>query len=289
MGDGQRNCLDRAPGAWARVRIGVAVALGSLGLLLPVGLSPALAAAGDRNPRPHEFDIVYRGVGDYAYDSQLTADNGCTTVTHGNGEFAFDQEWDVFAKVNRDTAKVTKIDHVSGPEPTGGPESGQNRAHFDGNVFGAACPSEYLGTFDCTAAHLNPRSLDDLIFSKRGSRFIITAEGISELTGAITGSDSIGIDGESCAHYTPFLPTPNSAFGPTGDAWGKIPVKEATLAHLKRRHHFQVTISAGHYTDGGPSNYNKNGCLGINDHNPTDSCTPTIDTFRGTFSVHRVG
>jgi hypothetical protein len=288
MDGDQRKDLTRRVVGRRTGRVAVAAALGSLGLVLAVGVAPALAAGAHHKPKPHEFDMIYRGIGDYAYNSQLTADNGCTTVTDGNGEFAYDQEWDVTAKVKGEAVDVKQIDHVGGPEPIGGPGSGENRAHVEGHVFGAACPSAYLGSFNCDAAHLKPQSINDMIFSEKGSRFIITAEGISEVTGAITGSDTRAVDGESCSIFHRSLPTPNSAFGPYLDAWGKIPVKQATLANLKKRHHFKVSISAGHYTDGGPSNYNKNGCLGIEDHNPTDSCTVSQDDLTGIFSVRRI-
>ena len=269
--------------------------LGIVGLVLAAGALPAGAAGGHtarahRRRKPHEFDIIYRGSGEFGYDSAVTPSNGCTKTTTGDGTFAFEQEWDVLAKVSGDSAKITKIDYVGGPNPTG-PELGENQAHFTGGTSSSTCNVPfYLGSFDCTGSNLIPTSIEgvDLIFAKKGKRFIVLPEGIAGYKGALTGSDTIDADGHSCDAYKPALPTPNSAFTPITDSWGKIPVKEATLANLKKGHHFQVSISLGHYTTGSLSQYNARGCLGIEDHNPSDHCTVTTDDFSGTFSVHRV-
>jgi hypothetical protein len=65
-------------------------------------------------------------------------------------------------------------------------------------------------------------------------------------------------------------------------------VKEATMAHLKRRHHFQVGIDLGHTVGNALKYSSAKGCLGIQDHNSGDYCTVGTDDLSGTFSMRRV-
>jgi hypothetical protein len=262
--------------------------------ILALALVPGIATGAHhrkpkpRPPAPHEFDVIYRGTGTWAYNSRFTYDNGCAPTIDGKGEFAFEQEWLVKAKVKGDTTRILQIDHRGGPEPLGGIGDGMNGVSIKGGVTNPDCSEAvYRGTYNCHTAQLRHTSIDHLLFSRQGARFLITAEGISGDRGHLSGQDTISLDHESCDAFLPKLPTPFSAFGPELDAWGQVPVKQATLAHLRLRHHFRVSVSLGHYTTGSLRQY-RNGCLGIQDHNAQDFCTVSSDQFSGQFSVSRV-
>lgn len=239
------------------------------------------------------FDIVYRGSGEFGYDSKFTDEVGCSRTVTGDGEFAFDQTWHVRATIKGGAMTFTDVTHLSGPA-SGVP--GENHVHLVGDVRSADPVNGVIcrnaGTFDCTGANLTPRAPEgpDFLVGGTTAKLVFLPMGVDRLTGQLSGKDSVpSPDNTSCSYLTIDLPTPFSGFTPDTDAWGKIPVKEATLASLRPRHYFRVKISAGHYTVAKPSKYDgRSGCLGLQDHDPHDYCTVSKDDFAGAFSVRRV-
>lgn len=263
--------------------------------VLVVAAGSALAAVPHRSGRSaanqRVFDIVYRGSGEFGYDAKFSDEVGCSRTITGDGAFAFDQTWHVRATIKGGVMTFTDVAHLGGPA-SGVP--GENHVHLVGDVRSSDSANGVIcrnaGTFNCTGANLTPRAPEgpDFLVSGTRARLVFLPMGIDRLTGQLSGPDSVpSPDRNSCSYLTVDLPTPFSGFTPDTDAWGKIPVKEATLATLRVRHYFRVQINAGHYTVGNPRKYD-HGCLGLQDHNPQDYCTVNQDDFSGTFSVRRV-
>lgn len=272
-------------GAAAGLTIAALVVVGGTALAaVPHG--PSRAAANQR-----VFDVVYRGSGEFGYDAKFSDEVGCSRTITDHGAFAFDQTWHVRATIKAGAMTFTDISHLSGPA-SGVP--GENHVHLVGDVRssdpanGVICRN--AGTFNCTGANLTPRTPEgpDFFVAGTAAKLIFLPVGVDRLTGTLSGSDSVPTpDKGSCSYLSVDLPTPFSGFTPDSDSWGKIPVKEATLASLRVRHYFRVQISVGHYTVANPRKYD-HGCLGVEDHNPQDYCTVSKDDFSGTFSVRRV-
>lgn len=269
--------------------------LAALSVVAIVSAGAATVALGHGKARHHTpsgyrvFDVVYRGSGEFDYESRESDNAGCSRLINGEGGFSFDQEWHLRAKARGSSVKFTSIDHLRGPGPLGG-GAGENHVHLHGEVQSYEPPDvvcQHRGSFDCTGANLIPQSLPgvDLLIAERGRRLTFLPQGFYQYKGALTGSDTVDIpDGNTCDTFKPNLPTPYSGFAPTDDAWGKIPVRSATLANLKPGHYFKVGVNLGHYTVG----TTRSNCLGVEDHDPHDYCTVDRDQFEGTFSVRRV-
>jgi hypothetical protein len=278
------------PAGWALVVVSI-VALGTSALA--VSAAPAVAKGSPNSEGRRVFDVVYRGSGEFAYESRESDNAGCSRTMKGRGEFAFDNEWHMTAAVNGGTLKFTRVDHLSGPGQRGG-GSGENNVKLSGDVGnhnGVPGACQNPGSFDCVGGNLIPESLPgaDMLVTGTGSpRLTFLPQGLYRYSGALTGPDSVPTpDGSSCDIFKRDLPSPFSGFTPTDDAWGKVPVKAATLAGLKRGHYFKVDVQLGHHTIGSLGKYGK-GCLGVEDHDPYDFCTVETDQFGGTFSLRRV-
>ena len=233
------------------------------------------------------FRFAYAGYGSFENKSSIDDDAGCRRQADWTGKYAFRQDWRVQAIMRPRGISIYKdAEYVGSSQPAGHPMSLDvtgSQVTQPGEQCEWAGGSNDTGTFQCGDDHPNLFYDKVLDISLSGGKMLIfkapafvtynpLLRGKTSIPSLkVTGCLSIG---DSPGQYTP---------GP--DIAVRIPIKAATLFHLKTGHYFRVHTGLGHYTVKGDQTGKS--CLLVT-KGPHDSCTVEQDSYTGEIVVKRV-
>jgi hypothetical protein len=232
----------------------------------------------------YRFD--YAGYGSFESKSSVDDSAGCRRQADWIGKYAFRQDWKVHAVTGPHRLAVhTDAEYAGSRDLAGHPLSldvtGSQVAQPGEECQWAGGPND-TGTFQCGDDH--PKLFYDKVLhiSGSGKKIIFKAPAFVAYNPLLRGSDSI-----PSLKTTGCLAIADSAgqYSPGPDVEVRIPVKAATLLHLKKGHHFVVHTELGHYTVRGDQTGKS--CLLVT-KGPHDFCTVDEDSYTGEIAVKRV-
>jgi hypothetical protein len=232
------------------------------------------------------FKFVYAGYGSFENKSSVDDDAGCRRQADWIGQYAFRQDWTVHAvtrphgiAIHRDADYVGSRDLAGRPlslDVTGTQVTQPNEAcEWAGG-------SDDTGKFQCGDDH--PKLFYDKVLdlSASGKSVIFRAPAFIVYNPLLRGSNSIpSLKTTGCMS----IADSPGLYSPGPDIVVRIPVKAATLLHLKKGHFFKVHTGLGHYTVK-PDQTGKS-CFLVN-KGPHDFCTVEQDSYTGEIAVKRI-
>jgi hypothetical protein len=232
------------------------------------------------------FKFDYAGYGSFENKSSVDDNAGCRRQADWIGKYAFRQDWKVLAitrphgiSIHRDAVYAGSRDVAGHPlslDVTGSQVTQPNQAcEWAGG-------SNDTGTFQCGDDH--PKLFYDKVLdlSEAGKKVIFRAPAFITYNPLLRGNDSIpSLKTTGCLSIadSPGLYTP----GP--DIAVRIPIKAATLLHLKKGHYFYLHTSLGHYTV--KPDQTGSSCFLVT-KGPHDFCTVEQDSYTGEIAVKRI-
>jgi hypothetical protein len=232
------------------------------------------------------FKFDYAGVGSFENKSSVDDDAGCRRQADWIGKYAFRQDWKVLAVTRPHGISIHRTAQYAGEVGlTGHPMSldvtGSQVAQPQLECEWAGGPND-TGTFQCGDDH--PKLLYDKVLdiSGSGKSVIFKAPAFIAYNPLLRGNNSIpSLKTTGCLS----IADSPGLYSPGPDIVVRIPIKAATLKHLKKGHYFRVHTSLGHYTVE-PDQTGKS-CFLVN-KGPHDFCTVEQDSYTGEIAVKRI-
>jgi hypothetical protein len=230
------------------------------------------------------FKFAYTGYGSFQNKSSIDDNAGCRRQAEWIGKYAFRQDWTVRAITRPHGISIHRDAEYAGsrdlPRPMSLDVTG-SQVTQPGQACEWAGGSSDTGTFRCGDDH--PKLFYDKVLdiSVAGTTFIFKAPAFLTYNPLLRGSDSIPslkITGCESIADSP------GQYSPGPDISARIPIKAATLLHLKKGHYFLVRTSLGHYT--AKPDQTGESCLLLT-KGPHDSCTVEQDSYTGEVVVKR--
>jgi hypothetical protein len=231
------------------------------------------------------FRFDYAGYGSFENKSSVDDNAGCRRQDDWIGKYAFRQDWKVLAitrphgiSIHRDAVYAGSRDlagHPTSLDVTG------SQVTQPGEQCEWAGGSDDTGTFQCGDAH--PKLFYDqmLDISAAGKKVIFRMPAFITYNPLLRGSDSIpSLKTTGCES----IADSPGQYSPGPDIAVRIPIRAATLLHLKKGHYFRVNTHLGHYTVKGDQTGKS--CLLLT-KGPHDSCTVELDSYTGEVVVKR--
>jgi len=232
------------------------------------------------------FRLAYAGYGSFENTSSIDDNAGCRRQADWIGKYAFRQDWKLHAITRPHGISIEKNAEYVGSSTPAGHSSSLDVTGSQVTQPGQQCEwaggSNDTGTFQCGDDH--PKFFYDKVLqiSLSGKTLIFKVPAFVVYNPLLRGKTSIPSlkttgclsIGDSPGQYSP---------GP--DVAVRIPVKAATLLHLKKGHYFRVNTHLGHYTVVGDQTGKS--CLLVT-KGPHDSCTVKQDSYTGEVLVKRV-
>ncbi len=245
----------------------------------------AVAAA---QAKTEVFKVAYAGYGQFENVSQIDDDAGCRRKEDWVGHYSFRQDWKVRATVTPHRIAIYRQAQYAGapglPQyPTSLEVQGSQVRQPREDCEWAGGPND-TGTYQCGDDKSELLLDHDLhLADLRGSpRILFTAPAFVGYNPTLTGKVSVpSLRSIGCSAFS--FSDGIYAVGP--DIAVRIPVKPATLYHLKLGHYFRVNTRLGHYTFR-PSQVGHS-CLGLSLGRP-DFCTVTSEKYQGELLLKRV-
>jgi hypothetical protein len=261
-------------------RIKRSLALSLTSLLAGLGVAAAAQA------NTETFRFVYAAAGTYASQSQVDDNAGCRRKEDWVAKYAVRQRWTVKVSVTAHRLVISRTPTYVGGDLLPGRPTSLDVTGSQVAQPGEACEwaggSNDAGRYQCSDAH--PKFLYDshLRLSQVGKTIVFRAPAFVTYNPTLRGTDSIpSLKTTGCLSfdYSPGLPLP----GP--DIVVRIPVKAATLYHLKLGHYFFVRPSLGHY--GVAPDQTGHSCFQVT-RGPSDFCRVTSDVYQGQVGIKRL-
>jgi hypothetical protein len=232
------------------------------------------------------FRVAYAGYGSYENKSSIDDNAGCRRQADWIGKYAFRQDWRLHATTRPHGISIEKnAEYVGSSAPAGHPTSldvSGSQVTQPGQACEWAGGSDDTGTFRCGDDH--PKLFYDKVLDIRltGKTLIFKAPAFVVYNPALRGTTSIpSLKTTGCVS----IGDSPGQYSPGPDVAVRIPVKAATLLHLKKGHYFRVHTHLGHYTIKGDQTGKS--CLLVT-KGPHDSCTVEQDSYTGEVLVKRV-
>lgn len=264
----------------ARIRRALA-----LSLTLILGAIWGVTAA---QAKTEVFKFDYAGYGSFENKSQVNDSAGCRRNEDWIGQYSFRQDWKVRAVVSPHRIALFKnAEYVGAPglasHPTSIEVTGTQAPQPQENCEWAGGPDD-SGSYRCGDDHAqlmydNVLHLSHPVASKT---ILFRAPAFIDFNPALRGTNTVpSLKATGCAAIAD---SPGQYLvGP--DIEVKIPIKAATLYHLKLGHYFFVHTGLGHYTV--RPDQTGNSCFLVT-HGPQDFCTVIEDKYVGEIAVKRI-
>jgi hypothetical protein len=258
-------------------RRAIALAVGVLALALW-----AVSAAQAQNV---VFKFDYAGYGSFENKSSVDDDAGCRRQEDWIGKYAFRQDWKVLAITRPHGISIHRDAEYAGSQDLAGHPTSLDVTGAQVTQPNEGCQwaggSDDTGRFQCGDDH--PSLLYDKVLdiSAAGKRLIFRAPAFIAYNPLLRGSDTIpSLKTTGCLS----IADSPGEYQPGPDIVVRIPIKAATLLHLKKGHYFLVRTSLGHYT--AKPDQTGESCLLLT-KGPHDSCTVEQDSYTGEVVVKR--
>jgi hypothetical protein len=249
-------------------------------------LAGLLAGAASAQANTETFRFIYAAAGTYSDQSQVDDNAGCRRKEDWVAKYAFQQRWTVKVTVTPRRIAISRSPIYVGANllagrPTSLDVTGSQVAQPGEGCQWAGGPDD-TGRYQCADEH--PKLLYDthLRLSQAGKTIVFHAPAFVTYNPTLAGTDTIpSLKTTGCLSmdYSPGLPFPGPGIAV------RIPVKAATLYHLKLGHYFFVRPSLGHYTVAGDQTGRS--CFAAT-HGPTDFCHVTADDYQGQVAIKRM-
>jgi hypothetical protein len=258
---------------------------------LALSLTLMLAAiwgASAAQAKPEVFKFDYAGYGSFEDKSQVNDSAGCRRNEDWIGQYSFRQDWKVHAAVSPHRIAVERnAEYVGAPglatHPTSIEVTGTQTSQPQENCAWAGGPNDN-GRYQCGDDHpqLTYDKVLHLTHLVASKTILFGAPAFIGYNPALRGTNTVpSLKATGCAAlaYSPG----QYLVGP--DIEVKIPIKAATLYHLKRGHFFFVHTGLGHYTV--RPDQTGHSCFLVT-HGPQDFCKVTADKYVGEIAVKRI-
>ncbi|HEX3689658.1 MAG TPA: hypothetical protein VHV28_08175 [Solirubrobacteraceae bacterium] len=233
------------------------------------------------------FKFDYAGYGSFESKSSVDDDAGCRRQADWIGQYAFRQDWKVHGIALPHRLQIHTTAEYAGTRDLAGHPTSLDVTGTQVTQPEQACEwaggSDDTGKFQCGDDH--PKLLYDKVLdisSGADKRIIFRAPAFIAYNPLLRGSNSI-----PSLKTTGCLAIADSAgqYSPGPDITVRIPIKAATLLHLKKGHYFRVHTGLGHYTV--KPDQTGQSCLLVT-KGPHDSCTVEQDSYTGEIAVKRI-
>jgi hypothetical protein len=234
------------------------------------------------------FKFDYAGYGSFEDKSQVDDNAGCRRNEDWIGQYAFRQDWKVTAVVTPHRIGVFKDAGYAGPRDLAGHPTTLDVTGTQTTQPGQECEwaggSNDTGRYQCGDDHakLLYDTVLHLSYLTSSKAILFRAPAFFGYNPTLRGADSIpSLKTTGC---TVFADSPGLYLaGP--DIEVKIPIKAATLYHLKLGHYFYVHTRLGHYTS--VPDQTGHSCFLVT-RGPSDFCHVTKDDYTGEIAVKRI-